>query len=278
MKLSISNLAWEKADDAAIAAVLQDCGISTIDVVPGRYFPAPAQASLSEIHGVRQWWEARGISITGMQALLFGVESVNVFGDGRQRRRMLEHLSAVCRIARGLGATRLVFGSPRQRNRSGLDDATVKCVAGDFFRALGDIAASHGVLVCLEPNPPAYGANFMTTFTETMAVVSDIDHPAIRMQVDTGAMTLNGENPAESFAAAAPLVGHVHISEPHLVPLGEGDTNHGEAARALHRYLPDATAAIEMLPPQHAAAVATIERCLRMAQAVYGCKSERASP
>ena len=36
---------------------------------------------------------------------------------------MLEHLRAVCRIGAGLGATRLVFGSPKNRDRSGLSDA-----------------------------------------------------------------------------------------------------------------------------------------------------------
>jgi hypothetical protein len=52
-----------------------------------------------------------------MQALLFGTTGLNVFGDNKSQEAMLEHLRAVCRIGAGLGATKLVFGSPKNRDR-----------------------------------------------------------------------------------------------------------------------------------------------------------------
>ena len=69
-------------------------------------------------------------------------------------------------------------------------------MAVPFFRRLGDIAQNFGVVICLEPNPTCYGANFMTTSAETAQVVEQIAHPAVRMQLDTGALTINGEDPA----------------------------------------------------------------------------------
>ena len=93
---------------------------------------------------------------------------------------MLQHLSSVCRIGAGLGATRLVFGSPKNRDRTGLSDQQARDVAVPFFRRLGTIAQSYGVVICLEPNPTCYGANFMTTSAETAQVVEQIDHPAIK--------------------------------------------------------------------------------------------------
>jgi sugar phosphate isomerase/epimerase len=101
-----------------------------------------------------------------MQALLFGTRGLNLFGDAATRNAMLVHLDAVCRIGAGLGATRLVFGSPKNRDRTGLSDAQAETLAIDFFRRLGDIAGNHRVQVCLEPNPPCYGANFMITSAE----------------------------------------------------------------------------------------------------------------
>ena len=110
MRIAISNIAWDTSDDDAIAQLLQTFGINAIDVAPGKYFPDPLNASDDDILRVRDWWSARGIEITGMQALLFGTSGLNVFGSPESRKAMLHHLKAVCRIGTGLGATRLVFG------------------------------------------------------------------------------------------------------------------------------------------------------------------------
>ncbi len=170
-----------------MAALLQRYRIDAIDIAPGKYFPQPALATASDMARVNAWWVQRGIELTGMQALLFGTTGLNVFGTPDVQAALLDHLRAVCRIGAGVGATRLVFGSPKNRDRSGLTDAQALDMAVAFFRLLGDIAATQGVIVCLEPNPTSYGANFMTSSAETAQVVSAISHPAIRMQFDTGA-------------------------------------------------------------------------------------------
>ncbi|HUG61310.1 MAG TPA: sugar phosphate isomerase/epimerase family protein [Methylomirabilota bacterium] len=271
MRLSISNLAWEPSDDADVAALLTSRGVDAIDVAPGKYFPDPPRTTDAAIAGVRAAWARRGIAITGMQALLFGTTGLNVFGEAAVQARMLEHLSAVCRIARGLGARHLVFGSPRNRDRAGLDDAQVEQRAASFFRRLGDIAADHDVEICLEPNPPAYGANYMTTAAESAAVVRMVAHPAVRLQFDTGALAVSGEDAGTIVAAHAALIGHVHASEPALAPLGEGGVvDHVSAGRAIRQHRPDLTVAIEMLVPAPADRLAVIAHAIDCARAAYG--------
>lgn len=159
---------------------------------------------------------------------------------------MLRHLTAVCRVAGWLRAPRLVFGSPKNRDRSGLDDARALTIATDFFRRLGDTAAAHGVLICLEPNPECYDCNFMTGTDETAAMVRRVAHPHVRMQLDTGAIAINHEDIDALLRDHAELVGHVHLSEPNLLPLGEGSCDHVAASVAIARYLPDHLLSIEM--------------------------------
>jgi len=265
MRLAISNIAWDVDEDEAIARLLQRFGVDAIDVVPGKYFPDPAKATDEEIARVRSWWSERGIEITGMQALLFGTTGLNVFGPPESQDAMLQHLAAVCRIGAGLGATRIVFGSPKNRDRAGLSDQEAMDVAVPLFRRLGDIAQSYGVLICLEPNPPCYGANFMTTSAETSQVVGQVAHPAVRMQLDTGALTINGENPAAVLQDCAILIGHVHASEPELLPLGDGKTDHGKVFAALAKYLPDHVVTIEMLATKNEPHEVSIERALNAA-------------
>lgn len=138
-------------------------------------------------------------------------------------------------------------------------------VAVSFFRRLGDIAQSYGVVICLEPNPPCYGANFMTTTSETAEVVRQIGHAAVKMQLDTGALTINGEDPFAILQDFAPLIGHVHASEPELLPLGDGETSHADVVAALKQYLPHHVVSIEMLATKNEAHEVSIERALNVA-------------
>lgn len=275
MRLSISNLAWDPLEDGGVADMLGRYGVDAIDVAPGKYFPDPAAASASDIARVRGWWADRGIEIVGLQALLFGTQGLNLFGTPDIQERMLRHLDCVCRIGQILGATRLVFGAPRNRDRTGLSDVEATASAKGFFGKLGELAESRGVMICLEPNPVSYGANFMTTSLETARIVMETDHPAIRMQLDTGSMASNGENPEEILSRVGPLIGHVHASEPGLVPLGEGETRHEQMAAALRRYLPQHVVTIEMLTPATDARLTAIERSLLVAKRYYqSCNTE----
>lgn len=265
MRLAISNIAWDVLEDEEVANLLNRYDIDAIDIAPGKYFPIPAQATDEEIFRVKQWWSERGIEITGMQALLFGTSGLNVFGNAEEQKAMLQHLAAVCRVGAGLGATRLVFGSPKNRDRSGLTDAQVWEIALPFFRQLGSIAQGNGVVICLEPNPICYGANFMTSSTETAEVVRQIAHPFIRMQLDTGAITINEEPPLEMMRESASLIGHVHASEPDIAPLGDGRTNHEIIARGLRQLLPSHIVTIEMLATKSEPHLVSIERALGVA-------------
>jgi len=269
MRLAISNIAWDVVEDEALAALLQRFQVDAIDIAPGKYFPTPFEATESDVLKVRRWWADRGIEIAGMQALLFGTSGLNVFGPPESQAVLLQHLGAVCRIGGILGAPRIVFGSPKNRDRSGLSDAETMAIATSFFQRLGDLAVAQGVMICLEPNPTCYGANFMTTSLETAQVVRHIAHPAIRMQFDTGALTINGEDPVTVLQMSADLIGHVHASEPNLVPLGDGNTDHAVMGRALSQHLPRHLVTIEMVATRQEPHLVATERALGVAVANY---------
>ena len=269
MRLAISNLAWDPDEDEVIAKLLHRFNVDAIDIAPGKYFPEPMAATDEAIAKVAKWWADKGIEITGMQALLFGTTGLNVFGSPEIQQAMLQHLRAICRIGAGLGATRLVFGSPKNRDRTGLGDQEAIDLAVPFFRRLGDHAQEYGVVICLEPNPVSYGANFMTTSIETGIIVEMIAHPAIKMQLDTGALTMNNEEFESVIQACGSHIGHVHASEPNLIPLGDDTTNHAKIAQALQRHLPDHIVAIEMLATKNEPHQQSIERALRIATRHY---------
>ncbi|CAG2128540.1 hypothetical protein LMG31506_00495 [Cupriavidus yeoncheonensis] len=269
MRLAISNIAWDVSEDETVAQLLMHYGIDAIDIAPGKYFPLHNNTTKEDVARVKTWWAEKGIEITGMQALLFGTTGLNLFGSDEVREKMLAHLSAVCRLGAELGAPRIVFGSPKNRDRTGLGFQESLEVAVSFFRRLGDIAMSHGVFICLEPNPPCYGANFMTTSIEAAQMVRYVDHAAIKMQFDTGALTINGEAAAAVLKDCAPLIGHIHASEPDLLPLGDGRSDHARISAAIRRYLPESIVSIEMVATNNEPHLVSIERSLKVANEHY---------
>lgn len=274
MRIAFSNIAWDPSEDEAVATLLQRHGVDAIDVAPGKYFPNVDVTMAVDAVAVRRWWADRGIELTGMQSLLFGTTGLNLFGPDDVQTAMLDRLTSVCRVAGWLGATRLVFGSPRNRDRNGLSDERTQDVAQRFFRQLGARAADHGVTICLEPNPARYGCNFMTHTSEAAAMVRRVDHPAVRMQLDTGAITINGEDAAQLVQACADVIGHVHASEPDLKPLGDAGCDHGAVARALRTALPDHVVSIEMVATTEESHLVSMERALKVAKQHYGASAE----
>jgi sugar phosphate isomerase/epimerase len=269
MRVGISNLAWDIDEDGAVATLLASCKVDAIDIIPSKYFSDPVKATKRDITFVRNWWSERGIEITGMQALLFGKTDFNIFGSPSSQDAMLHYLEAICRIGEGLGATRLVFGSPKNRDRTGLSDEETIDQGVHFFERLGDIASNYGVLICLEANPSCYGANFMLNNAETARMVKLINHSSIRMQFDTGILTINEENPLVVLQNHSSLIEHIHLSEPNLLPLGDGETDHIQIAKALTKYLPHHTVSIEMLATKNEPHEVSIKRALHTAMSYY---------
>lgn len=277
MRLAISNIAWDIEEDQPVAKLLHKHRVDAIDIAPSKYFADPVIASESEILRVKNWWQDKGIEITGMQSLLFGTSGLNLFGTNESKLAMLDYLGSICRIGRILGATRLVFGSPKNRDKTGLSDEDASNIAVDFFKLLGDRASQEGVTICLEPNPICYGANFMTTTAETAQIVHATNHSAIKMQLDVGAIKINGEDVESTVSRYAGIVGHVHASEPDLVPLGDKETRHDLVAESLSRHMPHAIVCIEMLATKKEPHIQSIDRAISNASQAYRCSVQRSS-
>lgn len=246
MNISISNIAWHPSEDEKVAKLLNKYNVNQIDIAPGKYFTT-IETVQADAKRVKHFWNSHGINVVGMQSLLFGTSGLNVFGSETTREATIDHLSYICKIAEIVGVDKLTFGSPKNRNREGLSDKETMRMATELFRIVGTHAEFYNVTLCLEPNPTIYGANFMTTTQETIDVVRAVNHPNIKLQLDLGAVTCNEENLKDIVSKNYDIIGHIHISEPHLITIGDIGTPHVEYAKILKQYLPGRTATIEML-------------------------------
>lgn len=264
MSLSISNIAWNTNLDESIAELLNKHDVHCIDIAPGKYFNNLMKVETSEILSVKHFWDMRRISIIGMQSLFYGTKGFNVFGE--TNADMLSYLDIICKTASILGARFLTFGSPKNRDRTGLSDSETLDGALSFFYKAGKIAQNYDVLLCLEPNPKEYGANFLTTTKETYNFIKMLNHPNIKLQLDVGALILNNETNAV-IDMSSDMIGHIHISEPQLRPVGANQAEHSLFSLTIKKLESNKT--IEMLTTDAGNPLEVIEKSLIFAKRLY---------
>lgn len=269
MRVAASQLAWHPAEEAAVADVFGRLGVTGVELAPTKVFAAPTEAAPDEVSRYRATWNDRGVEVVAMQALLFGHPEFALFGTDADRERMGEYLARIIALGGALGAGALVFGSPGNRRRGELAPEAALETAAAFFRRMGEVATDHGTVLCIEPNPPQYGCDFVTTVAEGAALVDRVAHPGFGLHLDAGGMTLNGEAPGDVVPPALSRARHFHVSEPQLAPIGEGGADHAAMADALRTAGYAGWVSVEMKPAGESGNDAQVERALRLTMASY---------
>jgi sugar phosphate isomerase/epimerase len=89
-----------------------------------------------------------------------------------------------------------------------------------------------------------------------VALVAEVGHPGCGLQIDTGTLFVENEDP-DVLRAAAPLAVHAHVSEQNLAPIGSSGVDHAPIAAALRASGYAGSLSIEMKAvPEWRAAVA----------------------
>jgi len=227
----ISSLAWPAEAWRDALRLVRELGMSAIEVAPFDVFKS-WDASDDDVRALRSELAGAGMTCTAMQGILYQAPQVHLFASTEARAALRAHLAKVARIAGLLGAKACVFGAPRQRDPGTLTPAQAWDVAIEFFRDVAPVFADHGAAIAFEANARRYGCRFVVTTREAVELVAQVGHPGCGLQIDTGTLLLEGEDP-QVLRAAAPLAVHAHVSEPDLAPIGSSGVDHAPIAAAL---------------------------------------------
>lgn len=213
IQLAISNIAWDKADDEAVYAAMQQNGFTGLELAPTRVFGEAPYENLSSaaLFGgyLRQKY---GFCVPSMQSIWYG-QTGNIF-DAADAERLLDYTAAAYQFAHTVNCPSLVFGCPKNRTMpKGADPET----ADRFFAAAGSLAARYGVRLAIEANPPVY-TNYLNATADAFALVKRLQNPGLAVNLDLSTMLAQGEK-LQSFVDDIPYVSHIHISEPGLAPI-----------------------------------------------------------
>jgi D-psicose/D-tagatose/L-ribulose 3-epimerase len=269
VRLSISNIAWLREEERDVARLLQEEGVRYVEVAPTRIADDPRTLTPRALNEYRAFWSDHGIEIGAMQSLLFNRPELHVFRSDHDARETAAYLRTIIDIGAALGANALVFGSPKQRTVGGISPDDVRRRELEFFSEVGAAAAAAGLRFCIEPNPPAYGCDYLNTLAEVLALLDRVPSEGLGLHADAAAMTMVGDAP-EALTAVVPVLRHFHISEPDLAPIGNGGVPHERFAAALRAGGYGRLVSIEMRAGALGENASRVRTALATARAAYG--------
>ncbi|MCA2961558.1 MAG: TIM barrel protein [Silvanigrellales bacterium] len=268
-RISVSALAWPETEERAGLHRVCSLGVTELEHVPARC------AALSDGE-----FTQRRLQPVAFQSLLHKTEKLPekpcLFGSDAQRDALLSHLRAVLAQAARAGVEVVVFGSPRARS---FDETILSAPEAEeralvFFRRLGESAHACGVVFCLEPNPASYECNFLTRTLDAAAFVRNLNCKGIALNLDVGAMAMNGEDPGVIWPAVRDVTQHIHVSEPFLAPVGAMPSTHplhAGFAEVLRKTDPQRRVSIEMVAKgDRSEWEGALESALDFVRRVYG--------
>lgn len=269
MKIAISNIAWDASENDTAAEIITSHGVGAIETAPTKAWEKPETATDARIDEYAGYWKDKGLQIVSSQSLLFGHPELEIFTTPESREQTFQYLAQIIHVCARMGATALVFGSPKNRLVRDMPASQAMDIAIDFFRRLGEVAEKEKACFCIEPNPADYACDFVRTAAEGVDLVKRVDHPGFRLHLDAAAMTLNNENYAKSIEASFPYLQHFHASEPYLGVLGEGKTQHAVIAPVLRSLGYDKWVSIEMKNGLRTPNTDAVKKALEVVTGIY---------
>lgn len=270
MELTVSNIAWTNGEEAAVAEKLRDLGVRRVEIAPTKTWEDPTKVSAEEATQYVEWWKGYGITVSAFQSMLFARPDLKVFESEEMRDELVEYMKSFLELAGVMGAEKLVFGSPKNRQRGEMGQEEANEIAHYLFARLGEIAAANNVVLCLEPNAPQYNCDFATNAAEGASLVRDVDTDGFKLHLDTACMALAGDDIAASIKENADILEHFHVSAPMLDQVEDReDVDYRSAARALHDIKYDKLVSIEMRPGEEGTNVERVEKAVTFVKTTF---------
>lgn len=269
-KLAVSNIAWTVDEETAVAEKLRELGVTSVEIAPTKRWDDPTKAVHEEVEEYVNWWRGYGIEIVAFQSMLFARPDLKLFETETLREEALSYMGGFLRLAGEMGAKRLVFGSPKNRQRGEMPVADADVIAQRFFTKLGKTAEMNSTMLCIEPNAPQYSCDYITTADQGATLVHKIKSEGVGLHLDTACMALADDDIGASIRKHADVLEHFHVSAPMLDRVYDRtDVDYQAAADALREIGYDKVISIEMRPGEVGENVQRVEDAVRFVRDVF---------
>jgi len=249
MKISVSNIAWDKQYIIEYLKLLKKHNCSGIEVAPSIIWPEPIKSSKEERKNFKKKVNNEGLEIVGFHALLFSRPDLQLFESKESRKSAIEYIFKLIEVCADLGGAQLVFGSPKNRKLHGRNySECIDQAMEDFFK-ISEFGKKLNVFFCIEPLGPNE-TDFINSIKEGGDIVNKINHPFFKLHLDTKALFATQENTKEIINKFQNIIQHVHIGDENLKEPGSINSGHQEIGDALKKNNYSKYLSIEMRKPE----------------------------
>lgn len=215
-RLAICNETFQGASvpDSLTGALAT--GYTGVEIAPFTLSDDPASVPSERRREYRDLMESEGIGYVGLHSLLTvpAGELHLTTPDEAVRSRSWEYFRRLIDLCADLGdGGVMVLGSGRQRRTA--EGSTVEDATGrlrDGLASVADHAQERGVVILPETLAP-HLCDVLTSMEQTVSMVREIDHPAVRTMFDTHNAVAEETPHDELIKKYADLILHVQINE-----------------------------------------------------------------
>jgi len=234
MRFGICNEMFEGWTIEDVFRHAAEAGYQGVEVAPFTLASSVRDVSPAQRTRIRDAAARAGVAIIGLHWLLVSPKDLYVtHPDAAVRKRTQEYFIDLVNFAADLGADRMIFGSPKQRNvMDGVTFEQAWAWARDLLRGIASVAERRGVTICIEPLAPSE-TNFINTALDAIRLAKEVDSPRVKIILDAKAMSSEATPIPDIIRRSGSWVAHVHANDPNLRGPGFGELDFRPIASAL---------------------------------------------
>jgi sugar phosphate isomerase/epimerase len=227
MKLGVCNEIFQEWDDfERTCDYVADVGYEGIEIAPFTFAPHVKDITKEHRDKIVKCTKENDLDVIGLHWLLVGPEGLHVTcPDDEVRKTTAEYLLDLVHLCGEIGGTRMIFGSPMQRN---IEEGQQYQEAFDnsrrVFEHILPACEEYGITFCME-QLSKQETNFCQTAEETVDLIDSINHPNFQLLLDVKAMVDEPAGRADTIKKYKKYLKHFHANDENLKGPGFGDVD-----------------------------------------------------
>ncbi len=248
LRFAVCNETFQDASFEEQCRLAHKIGYTGIEIMPGTLAEEPLAIPQARKNEVRRSIVDHGLTFVGLHNLLSipkGMQATS--GNSEIRLRTWNFVRGLVDLCADLGSGGImVFGSGKQRNaEAGVPLSEALARFKDGLASVAPYARESGVTILIEPLAP-HLSNIVNRLDEAVALVREIDNPAVRTMFDvhnTAGETLSGPELIDKYIG---FIRHVHLNEMDGRRPGTGSYDFRSLFHALERQRYDGWCSLEV--------------------------------
>ena len=234
MKFAICNETYQGWSFEKTCRHIAATGYDGVEITPFTLATDPRDLTERDAKSIGRIARDAGLEVVGLHWLLVTPDGLHLTTpDDAVRSRTADFAKRLARLCAAMGGKIMVWGSPKQRNlEDGWSYHAAANRAAEVLREVGEVCSEVGVTIAMEPLGPAE-TNFLNTAAETIRLIENTDHPAIRLHLDVKAMCAEDKSIPEIIRESADHLVHFHANDPNKRGPGFGEVRFEPIADAL---------------------------------------------